>query len=241
MEPLFATILVLVVTNRNIVLAADSRKVVLNPDGVEEQQIMDKIHQTNDYYYAFSGLDSSGVGGFSTQAILESILRAYENFELAVEQILNTLPKAIKDFFSGLKEGHSALFAQFQKYCDSGGEIIITKRVHSIPTVYLLEYRIKNESSIKIVMNSWKTNITNINGQTKCFWRAIGNTAFLNASQIVEEEMAAHPVEKSTQIIEEGIQKNPDFVGAPIRILLLDESGVQWLEQGHLPENGYSF
>jgi hypothetical protein len=240
MEPLFATILVLVVTNRNIVLAADSRKVVLSPDGVEEKEIMNKVYQTNDYYYAFSGLDSSGVGGFSIQTILDNILRAYEDFELSIQQIVAILPKAIKDFFSGLKEGHSALFAQFQKYCDSGGEIIIIKRVDRLPTVYLLDYRIVNESSIKVVMNTWKTNISAIKGPNECFWRAIGNTAFLNGYQISEEEMATQSVEKATQIIKEGIRRYPDFVGSPIKVLIMDESGDQWLED-HLPENGYSF
>jgi hypothetical protein len=231
MEPLFATILVLVVTNRNVVLAADSRKVVLSPGGIAQKEIMNKVHQTNDYYYAFSGLDSSGVGGFNVQTILEGILNAYEDFELAIQHIVEVLPKAIKDFFTSLKEHHSALFEQFQKYCDSGGEIVIVKRVNSLPTVYLLDYRIVNELSIKVVMNTWKTNTSSIKGQHECFWRAIGNTSFLNATEILEEEMAMHPAKKARQIIEEGIEKNPDFIGAPIKIFLMDERGMKWLEE----------
>ena len=45
MEPIFATILVLVVTNRNIILAADSKKTSLNAEGIERNEIMDKIYQ----------------------------------------------------------------------------------------------------------------------------------------------------------------------------------------------------
>jgi hypothetical protein len=229
MEPLFATILVLVVTNRNIILAADSKKTSLNSEGIEKNEIMDKIYRVDDYYYAIAGLDSSGDESFSVHAILNRIFLQCSDLELVIQQILTELPIALKDFFSDLKQRSPEVFVQYQKYSASGGEIVIIKRVQKIPTLYLLDYRIIDETTMKIVMNTWKADTSTIKGQDECFWRAIGSTFFLSGQHPSEEEMALHPEGKAREIIEAGIRIYPDFVGGPIRMVRMDESGAGWV------------
>jgi hypothetical protein len=228
LEPLLATILVLVVTKHEIILAADSKKTSLNSEGIEKNEIMDKIYQVNDYYYAVAGLDSSGDGSFSIHTILNPILLGYSDIEIVVQQILSQLPIALKDFFSGLKERSPAVFAQYQKYSASGGEIVIIKRVGKVPSLFLMDYRISEEATMKIVMNTWKADISTIESSSQCFWRAIGSTSFLSGRYPSEEEMALHPEVKAKEIIEEGIRLFPDFVGRPIKMVRMDEEGA-WI------------
>lgn len=219
MEPLFATILVLVVTNRKIILAADSKKTSLNADGIEKNEIMDKIYKVNDYFYAVAGLDSSGDRSFSVHAILQRIFYYYSDMEQVIQQILAQLPIALKNFFTGLKQRSPEVFAQYQKLSGSGGEIVIIKRVGKIPNLYLLDYRVEEESTLKIVMNSWRSDTSTIKEETQCFWRAIGSISFLSGRYPAEEEMALAPEAKAREIIEEGIRNYPDFVGGPIKVL----------------------
>ena len=219
MEALLATILVLVVTQQEIVLAADSNKTSLNSEGIEKNEIMDKIYQVGDYYYAVAGLDSSGDKSFSIHAILQRILHEYSDLEQVIKQVLAQLPIALKDFFTGLKQRSPEVFAQYQKLSGSGGEIVIIKRVGKTPTLYLLDYRIIEESTLKIVMNSWKADTSTIKERTQCFWRAIGSTSFLSGRYPSETDMALAPEAKAKEIIEEGSRIYPDFVGGPIKML----------------------
>lgn len=230
METLYATILVLVVTKHNLILAADSRKTNLDPGGIGKRGTMDKICQTNDYYYAVSGLNSNEDGSFSMQAVLHNILVEYSDLDEAVKSIAVTLTAELKNYFTNLKKMSSALFRQFQTYSFSGGEIVIAKRVGNIPAAYLLDYKIIDGSVINVVMNTGKIDIKKIKGNEECFWRAIGNTSFLNNNMPTEREMAANPIKKAKWIIEEGIKIYPDFVSAPINILEMTEAGEQWIE-----------
>lgn len=228
MEQLYATILVLAVTNHNLILAADSRKTNIYQDGIGKGTL-DKICQTNDYYYAVSGLHSDADGNFSMQTILHRTLLEYSDFDAAIKRIALTLTTELKNYFINLKKTSPVLFRQFQTYSYSGGEIVIAKRVNDIPTAYLLDYRIIDGSVIDVVMNTGKTDIKKIKNSEECFWRAIGNTAFLDKKMPTEKEMAANPIKKARWIIEEGIKMYPAFVGEPINILEMTEAWEQWV------------
>ncbi|WP_018614439.1 hypothetical protein [Segetibacter koreensis] len=229
MEPIAATILVLVVTNHNLILAADSRKTNLYPGGIGEKGSVEKICRTNDYYYAVAGLHSDEDGSFNMRSILHHLLLEQTDFDTAIKRIAVTLTTELKNYFTKLKKLNFALFKQFQKYSYAGGEIIIAKRINSIPTACLFDYKIIDDTTINVVMNTGKTDIKNIKGGEECFWRAIGNTSFLDKNMPTEEEMATSPVEKVKWIIEEGIKNYPAFVGEPIRILEMTEAGEQWI------------
>lgn len=229
MEHFYATILVLAITNHNLILAADSRKTNLYPGGIGEKGTADKICQTNDYYYAISGLHSDEDAGFSMQAILHCILLEYSDFDEAIKHITVTLTTELKNYFINLKKNNAQLFRLFQTYSYSGGEIVIAKRVNNSPAAYLLDYKIIDASAINVVMNTGKTGIKEIKGNEECFWRAIGNTSFLDKNMPAEKEMAADPVKKSKWIIEEGIRNYPAFVGGPINIIEMTEAGEQWI------------
>lgn len=229
MEPLLATILVLVVTNHNLILAADSRKTILFPDGIGKMGTLDKISQTDNYFYAVSGLHSDKEGSFSIQAILHRTLLEYSNFDEAIKRISVTLTTELKNYFIDLKKINPGLFRQFQTYSYSGGEIVIAKRVNNIPTAYLLDYKIIDGSVIDVIMNTGKTDIKKIKRSDECFWRAIGNTSFLDENMPTEKEMASDPIKKAKWIIEEGIRICPAFVGEPVNILEMTEAGEQWI------------
>lgn len=223
-----ATILVLVVTNHSVVLAADSRKTIFYPGGIVKTGTLDKIHQTDDYYYAVSGLNSGEDESFSMQKILHNILLKHLDFDEAVKDLAVTLTTGLRNYFANLKEKSAALFRRFQTYSFSGGEIVIAKRVNNVPTVYLLDYQVIDGAIINVVMNTGKTDIKKIKGSEECFWRAIGNTSFLNANMPTEKEMAANAIGKAKWIIGEGIRRHPDFVGEPISILEMTEKGAEW-------------
>jgi hypothetical protein len=231
MEPLSATILVLVVTNRNLILAADSRKTNLRAEGIGEKGTVDKICHTNNYYYALSGLHSDEDGSFNMPAILHRILLQYTDFDEAIKQVAYTLTAELKRYFTNLKTLSHRLFRQFQTYSYSGGEIVIAKRVNTIPTACLLDYKIIDGPVIDVVMNTGKTDIKKIKGNEECFWRAIGNASFLDRSIPTEKEMAGSPVNKAKRIIEEGIRIYPAFVGEPVTILEMTEAGEHWIRE----------
>ena len=229
MEHVLATILVLVVTKHNLILAADSRKTNLYPDGIGEKGTVEKICQTNQTYYAVSGLHSDEDGSFSMQAILHDVLLRYLDFEEAIKNIAVTLTTELKKYFINLKSNNPSLFRQFQTYSYAGGELVIAKRVDGIPVAHLLDYKVIDGADLNVVMNTWKTGIKEIKDNQECFWRAIGNTSFLDTHMPAEKQMAADPAGKARWIIEEGIRRHPAFVGEPIHILEMTEEGEKWI------------
>jgi hypothetical protein len=229
MEPFCATILILVVTNRRVILAADSRKTIVDSAGISKKGTTKKILHTNDYYYAISGLNSSDDRSFSLSAVIDRVLLRYDDFEDAVKHLAALLSTELKTFFINLRKGSLAVFRQFQSYSYSGGEIVIAKRVDKIPTIYLLDYKIIDGPDINVVINTWTTDIKKIKNGQECFWRAIGNTSFLNCKMPTEQEMAVSSIEKAKWIIEEGSRMYPDFVSEPINIIELTEGGDKWV------------
>jgi hypothetical protein len=219
MEPLYATILVVVVTHQKIILAADSRKVTLYPDGTIERETIDKICQKNQCYYAVSGFNATADDSFSIHAILNKVLHDYSDFHQAIKQITTTLVTELKSFFTALKKSSPAFFNSLLHYNSAGGEIVLIKRIEHIPTLYLLEYKIMDGPTIKVRLDTWTTDSTRVKENFTCFWRAIGNTAFLSLQMPHEKEMATKPIAMAKQIIEEGAKRYPDFVGKPITIL----------------------
>jgi hypothetical protein len=212
-----------------MIMAADSRKIKLYEHGVGEKETMKKIIQVNDYYYAVSGINSDEDLGLDVHNILISILKDQDNPKLAVPFIANQLAGELKNYFTSIKNSRSAKFQYFQKYRLTGGEVFIVKRVDQIPTAYLLEYYIHYSHPIRVTMKTGKIDVNKIKNKDECFWRAIGNTSFLNYQIYTEKEMAVNPVINARKIIEEGIRKEPVFVGPPITILELTANGETWL------------
>lgn len=163
-------------------------------------------------------------------AILHHTLLKYSDFDEAITHLAVTLTSELKNYFINLKKTSLAVFRQFKIYNYFGGEIVIAKRVNNTPAAYLLDYKIIDGSVIDVVMNTGKTDIKKIKGSKECFWRAIGNTSFLDKNMPTEKEMAANPVNKAKWIIEEGIRIYPAFVGEPVSILEMTEAGEQWID-----------
>lgn len=237
MEPLWATIIILVVTGRNITLAVDSRKTILTQNSVCGTEVMDKIYQTDDYFYAVSGLDSSVDRSFSIHALIHNILKNSNDFDQVVRQLANDLTYALKSFFTNMKELNTDLFYSFQKYSASGGEIILIKNVGTLPTTYLMDYKIIVDNNIKVIANTWKTDCNIIKKLNQSFWRTIGNTSFMNGFYFSDKEITSDPVLFAKKIIQEGIKRYPAFVSEPMNILQLDGSGVQWKERSATAPN----
>jgi hypothetical protein len=163
-------------------------------------------------------------------AILDRALGEYQDFDESVRHVAAILTMELKNYFTELKKYSRAVFNHFQTYSYGGGEIIIAGRVNKMPTAYLLDYKIVDGSEINVIMKTGKTAIKEIRGSDECFWRAIGNTAFPDNKMPTEKEMAASPAKKAKWIIEEGIKTYPAFVGKPVRILEMTESGDEWIE-----------
>jgi hypothetical protein len=241
-EPLYATLLVLVVTNSRVILAADSRRNVLYPDGAREQGTMDKIFQTGNCYYAVSGFSSTYDGRFSLQAVLHKLLLFYPDFNSGLTRIAKAVASELKNYLSVLNSTSPALFAQLRRDSNSGGEIVLVKRVGDVPTAALLTYHIIDGAPVKIVLQNWRIDTTSIKGEDDCFWRAIGNTGFLNGRLPSENEMATRPIEAVKRLMQEGIKANPQQIGGPINILEVTPTGEQWIEKsptapGHTPSS----
>ena len=229
LEPLWATLLVLVVTDKTMVLAADSKKTVLHPDGYTSTGTMDKIFQTGDYYFALSGFNTTEDNRFSLPLLLDKVLLQHSDFDAAVKKIVSIVATELKHYFVQLKNTSADVYTQFKKYSDAGGEIVMVKRVGALPTAYLLDYKLIDEPSIKVVLNTWKITTADIPKEEPCFWRAIGHASFLKKGMPSAEAMAKEPVAKARWLIEEGIRNEPLFVGGPINILELRSEGVQWI------------
>jgi hypothetical protein len=226
MEPLCATILVLVVTSRNIILAADSKKTYLYPDGPADGGTMEKIHQSGAYYFASSGLyeDES----FNMCAILDNMFCRYPDLITALTNIATALAAALKEYFVNLKKSNPKAFAQYLQHSGAGGELFIVTRYKSIPSAAIIDYSIKDSASTGIVLNTWSIDTTKIKSAGECFWRTAGNTSFTGRQLPSEKALAVRPVDGAINIIEDGIKAYPSLVSAPITVLEMTKSGERF-------------
>ena len=236
MDLLHATILVLVVTNQRILLAADSRKTYLDKKGIYRIDTIDKIYQTKDFYYAVSGFHEEE-GCFSLHKLIHEQLLLSSSLFDTVSSLAQVLATALKTYFGELKKSSPAVFQQVMRQCAFGGEIFIVGQVEHIPTAYLIDYRISDSASLKITNNTWSININSIKGPESCFWRAIGNTPVLSSTFLSEKEWALYPDKKAKMLIEEGAKRNPELVSNPINMLELTECGIKWIEKTQTAPN----
>lgn len=236
MDALYATILVLVVTNQRILLAADSRKTYLDKQGVHKVGSLDKIYKTNDCYYAVCGFHEEE-GRFSIHELIHTHLLQSLGLHEAIKQMVQALATALKQYFQELKKSSPALFQQVKRVSASGGEVFVVSRVDTIPTAFIIDYRVTDSSDVKVTMNTWSIDILAIKNPESCFWRAIGNTPTLSSTLLSEKEWALHPVENAKSLIEEGIKRSPDFVSAPINMLELTINGINWIEKTYTAPN----
>ena len=230
-EPLYATLLVLVVTNTRVILAADSRKNTLHPDGSRVQGTMDKIFRTGDCYYAVSGFSSTEDEAFSLQKVIHQTLLLYTDFNRAVSHLAKAVATGLKAYLARLKQESPQLFAQLLRDSHSGGEVVLVKRVAGVPTAVLLTYKVVAGASVKVVVTSSGIDIGSIRGEEDCFWRAIGNTAFLDWSIPSVKEVAAGPAAAAKRMLEEGARAHPQWIGGPFNMVELTPGEVRWLEK----------
>lgn len=230
-DPLYATLLVLVVTNTRVLLAADSRKNTLHPDGTREEGTMDKIFRTGDCYYAVSGFSSTSDGSFSLQGVIHKTLLLYADFRTAIKQMAPAIATELKAYLGSLQKSSPRLFAQLLRDSFSGGEIVLVKRIGSMPTAVLLTYKIAAGRSVKVEVDTWSINSSTIAEQDDCFWRAIGHTAFLDRGMPSLKEVAQHPAATAKRIIEQGAKAHPHFVGGCINLLELTKEWERWIEK----------
>ena len=230
MDALYATILVLVVTNQRIVLAADSRKTFLEVHGVQSVSTIDKIYRTDSFYYAVSGFHEEE-GGFSLHPLIHQHLSGAINLHNAIKPLVQTLVTAMKQYFQELKTSHLTLFQQVMRVSAFGGEIFIVGNVNNIPTAYLIDYQIRDDAAIRVVLNTWSIDSNAIKSKESCFWRAIGNTPALASIWLSEKEWAINTVKNAKSLIEEGCRQFPSYVSLPINILELTHDGVHWIEK----------
>lgn len=229
MDALYATILVMVVTNQRILLAADSRKTYLDEKGIHKTDTIDKIYETNDCYYAVCGFHEE-VKGFSVHRLLHNCLAKFANFRDAVAQITHSLAAELKQYFTSLKTSSPAVFQQLRNVGGAAGEVFLIKRHKNIPTAYVLDYLITGSKDLKVTVTSRSTTISDINTTTSCFWRAIGNTGYLPSS-LPEKDWALTPEILASRVIEEGCKLTPTFVSIPINMVELSSSGIRWIEK----------
>lgn len=236
MDVLYATILVLVVTNQRILLAADSRKTYLDNQGVYTVGIIDKIYTTGDCYYAVCGFHEEE-GRFGLHQLIHKHLLQSTSLHMALKHMVQDLASALKQYFGELKERNPELFQQLKRMSASGGEVFIVSRIHTIPTAFLIDYFVSDGTTVKVTMNTWSIDINAIKSPESCFWRAIGNTPILSSSMLSEKEWALHPIKTAKQLIEEGSKRYPDFVSSPINMLEFTVEGVNWIEKTHTSPN----
>jgi hypothetical protein len=229
-EPLYATLLVLVVTNTRVILAADSRKNTLHVDGIREQGTMDKIFQTGDCYYAVSGLSSTEDGSFSLQAIIHKALTSSPHLREAIRHLAKAVAAELKAYLAALKQCSPTLFAQLQRDSHWGGEIVLVQRINDVPAAALLTYKVTTGEPVKVVVDSWRIDSNDIKEEEDCFWRAIGHTDFFGGMPSAKE-VAQNPVATIKSLMEAAAKAHPQFVSGPLNIVELARDGTRWIEK----------
>lgn len=229
MDALYATILVMVVTNQRILLAADSRKTYLDKNGIHKTDTIDKIYETNDCYYAVCGFHEE-VKGFSVHRLLHNCLVRFADFRDAISNITHTLANELKHYFTTLRKNSPAVFQQLRNISGAAGEVFLIKHHKNIPTAYVLDYHITEGAALKVTVTSRSTTITDIKTNTSCFWRAIGNIGYLPSS-LPEQEWALTPEVIANRVIEEGCKLTPTYVSPPVNMVELSTSGIRWIEK----------
>lgn len=230
-EPLYATLLVLVVTNTRVILAADSRKNTLHADGTRESGTMDKIFRTGDCYYAVSGFSSTEDGSFSLHRIIHKHLVLYPSFSKAIRHLAKAVATELKAYLVHLKNESPELFTLLLRDSHSGGEIVLVKRDAGIPSAVLLNYKVTVGKEVKVEVDSWSMNSTHIKSGEDCFWRVIGHTAFGDKGMPSVKDVARDPVAITKGMMEAGARVHPQFVGSPINMLELTAEGERWIEK----------
>ena len=229
LEPLYATILILVVTKQQILLAADSRKTYLDANGVRKTGTMQKLREVNGYYYAIAGIYEDETTGFSIAKLLEDVFLETTDIKKAIQHITHQLATALKTYFSQLQQFHPSLLQQLKQQSASGGELFIVKKLANLPTAYNIEYRFSEKNDLQVIVKNGFIDCTQLTNSNTCFYRLVGNVIPSSLSRFTEKQWATEPVESIHWVMQESQKAFPDFVSAPFSIVSLSANGVEWL------------
>ncbi len=222
-----------------IVLAADSKRIQGKGFGVEAVKVC-KVQRSGNILFAFAGITNDGLSGFSTSKIAlkgkaKTIqLRAAEFVETAKGPLLRAAQRAHREAseaeyrqYFGLNnttileaifvsmENHAAAYQyiQFKKVEDAlGNPIQIDTEIQSCPgnscgKTQLVPMGYRDEATAKY------------GGMIAQGWGPDDDVPF--ARRWVEAEISAQP----------------DEVGPPVAIVVMDDAGVHWIDKGECGEN----
>ncbi len=150
-KSIHATILVLVVTKNEIILAADSKLFGVGDLTKDDSNnhVIDKLINVNHLYYAFAGLTRNDDSSFSIPSLVHQVIEEHKNFQ----EIKGELPKYLEDYLknhlSKLEIYNPSLYKELLIKLP-GGTVILVGNEGMAPAAYFVEYKIISSGEVSL-------------------------------------------------------------------------------------------
>lgn len=228
-QPLFATSIVVLITSNYIIIGADSKRMII--DAEKNYTVIEtvcKIRVVNNYCYAAAGLVASEATGFSSDKLIRQQLAKSSSINKAIRSIQRDIAKALQKELQ-FQQKHQP--KQFLKTMESGHhllEVVVVKMVNNQPQAYVIGFEIGNKQTLEISSYSKNCGAPCITGgpQLLLLGEYSGMEKYLEVPRDSDD-----PALFINQLIISQATITPRSVGAPVSMVKLNASGVEWLNQ----------
>ena len=227
-EVALATSIVIIVTPKSVVLAADSKASFFDYETKkEEKKSVPKIYQSQEYFFAISGLTKNPKNGFDPAALINSILSQEANFALAIQIIKNKLQEALKRELLAQKANTLDALKRTIQESDIVISIGIVGLNFGKPFAHLLGFKVINLDSmeLQILEDSCPGNCPN---GVKVFW--------MGKADAISKYMSNGPVNEQPHLLAEKLielecEASANYVGEPIDVIEISAENKKWHRQ----------
>lgn len=228
-QPLFATSIVVLIASNYIIIGADSKRMII--DAEKNYTVIEtvcKIRMVNDYCFASAGLVASEATRFSSDKIIRQHLSKSSSINKAVRMIQKDIAKALQKELQFQRKHQPK---QFFKTTESGNhllEVVVVRIVNNQPQVYVIGFEIGNKETLEIKTYSKNCGTPCITGgpQLLLLGEYSGMEKYLEAPRANVD-----PALFINQLIISQATITPRSVGAPVSMVKLNATGIEWLNQ----------
>ena len=228
-QPLFATSIVVLIASDYIIIGTDSKRQIIDAEkNYTITETVCKIRLVNDYCFASAGLIASEATRYSSDQIIRQHLAKTTSIKKAVRAIEKELAKALQAELQ-FQQKHQP--KQFIKTMESGNhllEVAVVKMVNNQPQVYVIGFEVADKKTLRIKTYSKNCGASCVTDGPQLLFLGeySGMEKYMEAPRVVGD-----PAHFINQLIVSQATITPRSVGAPVNMVKLNATGVEWLNQ----------
>lgn len=226
-QPLFATSIVVLITQNYIIIGADSKRMIIDAEkDFTTNQTVCKIRRVGNYCYAAAGLVASASTSFSTDSIINYHLKHQKNFDKALKAIQKDITTALQRELQVQKEKHPAQYHKTLEMKANLLEVVILSINNQVPQAHILGFELTDEKNTTIKTYTAVSSGNNAHHGKQFFFLGeySGMEKYLNTMPSQSD-----PVKLVNQLILSQSQITPSSVGAPVSLVKFSTQGMEWI------------